>query len=140
MSSLVEQCGLAVLALLTPGFLAPALAQDRPPLPRGYYVNSDTACGSASSETITLWHGDGFNIDNVSCSFTKLTDEGDRTWGFQQRCKYLVDGSSFTEVGQIEILGAEKMWMILGDWEGEMRLCPQAKLPKPWRTTDIPGS
>lgn len=110
------------------------------PLKRGYYVASDTPCGSASNATLSLLRRDGIGGVRDFCEFVKIEKTGADTYNVTEKCVDLQAGPESAETSKV-------VWTIAKDtgfsrkssngWESSARYCVQSSLPDDWRDTDI---
>ena len=132
----MRRLSFAVAAALAAGL--PAAAAELP-LPRGFYVAADTACGQASMATLTLLHRDGIGGAQDFCGFEQIVAEAAGRFRITERCADLRDPTS-AEVNEVvyEMLGAGHFRKTSPyGWSVESRHCAQGDLPEPWRSNDI---
>lgn len=117
---------------------APALAQDALPLPRGFYVASDTPCGGASNATLMLYHGTGFNAARSACEFSRLTPLGGGRYGYAETCNDIAGGGAYENLGAIVLTGPSSLRFAYdGGSTYDARWCDQRDLPEMFRENDI---
>lgn len=118
----------------------PAVTLSTLPLERGFYVASDTACGAASSATLLLYRGDGFNGARDTCEFQSIEQTGSNSYRVIERCHVLQEGpdNATTEVADWT-LPDDSSFISVSEtgWQRNFRHCEQSSLPDPWRDNDI---
>ncbi len=109
------------------------------PLKRGYYVASDTPCGSASNATLQLVRRNGIGVARMVCQFKQVEQTGAATWRVTEECREITrDDAAETSVRTYEI-ASDNRFKVTGpdgaSWSA--RYCAQSSLPAPWRSNDI---
>ncbi len=132
---------LAVLTMAVTAMLSAVAAAkaDSVPIKRGYYVEKDTPCQSASNATISLYDGKSFGNAHVECrkpSIRKLTDG---SYQIVEQCRD-VQGrggpwgpftTNYVVISQTEFTLTTKYG------KASYRYCAQSDLPDPWNTNDL---
>jgi hypothetical protein len=106
---------------------------------RGYYVASDTPCGSASNATLQLVRRDGIGVARMLCEFKKVEQTGTATWRVTEDCRDITrDDGGETSVRTYDIANDSRYKVTGPDGESySARYCAQSSLPAPWRSNDI---
>lgn len=110
------------------------------PLKEGFYVASDTACSAASSATLLLFQGDGFNGARDGCRFKAIEPTGPGRFRVTEQCVDFQagpDGASLQQV-DYQLTGDTRFTSKSDrDWTASYRHCEQTTLPAPWRDADL---
>lgn len=113
------------------------------PLRLGFYVSSETDCGSASNANVTLMRRDGYSGERYSCRFGAIEKLGAATYRVTESCAEGTVAGRQEEERRTSIrtydVSDEENFSAQSDsgWANKARFCAQSSLPKPWRDQDI---
>lgn len=108
------------------------------PLPRGYYVASDTPCAQASNATLLLLRRHGMGGARDFCEFKSIQQINPATYLVEEVCADFQGSDSITRQLQYALEGNNRF--VSKDQYGivhDARYCAQSDLPPDWRSTDI---
>lgn len=109
------------------------------PLPTGYYVASDTACGAASNATTVLLGRGGMGGARKFCEFRNVEQISQETYLVTHACRALQGDAPAQVVTVRYTLQGDAAFTSRSDsgWQHDARYCAQPELPEPFRTNDI---
>jgi hypothetical protein len=125
---------LAILALPT---AAGAEVVPRLPLQRGFYVNAQATCQTASNATLILVTKDGMNVSRIISRFRKIDKIGPTTYRVTEVPEDLSGQAGSPVTNTYEVPNATTFRLKNPAGAFEFRFCPQTSLPSPWRNNDI---
>jgi hypothetical protein len=108
------------------------------PLPRGYYVASDTPCAQASNATLLLLRRHSMGGARDFCEFKSIQQIDPATYLVEEMCADFQGSDSVTRQMQYTLEGNNRF--VSKDQNGivhDARYCAQSGLPPDWRSTDI---
>jgi len=109
------------------------------PLQRGFYVASDTACGSASTATLLLIRSGGMNGARDACDFRSIEQAGPASYRVVVACATMHGEAQELLTYRFEITDTTQFSYGTegSDHRSYFRYCEQSSLPDPWRDNDI---